>query len=230
MQPYVPPANADTQQLVEYLQGSAESERVSLSRELHDGLGGLLVSVVMDVAFAEQNLQIDDGLRRRLGRVRHSLAQAIDLKRRMIERLRPSILDDFGLFQALRWEVKTRCNEAHLMCSETYPVGRTELRQGGVDRVISHRPGILLNIALGQPSVSTIHITVAVEADALRLLVSHDGRAVLSQNDEFAIRSAAHRAQAFGGQLTLRKLRRGGCRVLRTVAAGPPYAINHPLA
>ena len=106
MQPYVPPANPDTQQLVEYLQGSAESERVSLSRELHDELGGLLVSVVMDVAFAEQNLQIDDGLRRRLGRVRHSLAQAIDLKRRMIEHLRPSILDNFGLFQALRWEAQ----------------------------------------------------------------------------------------------------------------------------
>ena len=62
-----------------------------------------------------------------------------------------------------------------------------------------------LNIALGQPSVSTIHITVAVDADALRIVVSHDGRAALSQNDEFAIRSTAHRAQTFDGQLSLRK-------------------------
>jgi signal transduction histidine kinase len=204
MQPYVPPANPDTQQLVEYLQGSAESERVSLSRELHDELGGLLVSVVMDVAFAEQNLQIDDGLRRRLGRVRHSLAQAIDLKRRMIEHLRPSILDNFGLFQALRWEVKTRCNEAHVMCGETYPVDEPSFTKEaliGLFRIGQE----FLNIALGQPSVSTIHITVAVDADALRIVVSHDGRAALSQNDEFAIRSTAHRAQTFDGQLSLRK-------------------------
>jgi len=205
MQPYVPPANPDTQQLVEYLQGSAESERASLSRELHDELGGLLVSVVMDVAFAEQNLQIDDGLRLRLGRMRHSLAQAIDLKRRMIEHLRPSILDNFGLFQALRWEVKTRCNEAHLMCKETYPVEEPSFTKEaliGLFRIGQE----FLNIALGQPSVSTIHITVAVDADALRIVVSHDGRAALSQNDEFAIRSTAHRAQTFDGQLSLRKL------------------------
>ena len=205
MQPYVPPANADTQQLVEYLQGSAESERVSLSRELHDELGGLLVSVVMDVAFAEQNLEIDEGLRRRLGRVRQSLAQAIDLKRKMIEHLRPSILDNFGLFQALRWEVKTRCNEAHLAWSEKYPVDEPSFTKEaliGLFRIGQE----FLNVALGQPSVSAIRLTVAVDADVLRIVVSHDGRSVLSQNDEFAIRSTAYRAQTFDGHLSLKKL------------------------
>ena len=210
MQPYVPPANCpDTQQLVEYLQGSAESERVSLSRELHDELGGLLVSVVMDVGFAEQNLQIDDVLRRRLGRVRDSLAQAIDLKRRMIEHLRPSILDNFGLFQALRWEVKSRCDDAHLMRSETYPLDEPSFTKEaliGLFRIGQE----FLNIALGQRSVSTIHFAVAVEADALRIIVSHDGRGTHSQNDEFAIRSTAHRAKSFDGQLTLRKLDEAG--------------------
>jgi len=57
-------------------------------------------SAVMDVAFAEQALPIDDRVRQRLTRVRTTLTDAIDLKRKAIEELRPSILDNFGLFEA----------------------------------------------------------------------------------------------------------------------------------
>jgi signal transduction histidine kinase len=202
----LPLANCpDTQQLVEYLQGLAESERVSLSRELHDELGGLLVSVVMDVAFAEQNLQIDDKLRQRLGRVRRTLAEAIDLKRKMIEHLRPSILDNFGLFQALQWEVKSRCDHAHLLWNESFYGDEPSMTKEAL--TASFRIGQeFLNVSLRQPSVKEIHLTVAVDADDLRIVLSHDGEAALAPDGKFALHSAAHRARAFNGQLTVAKL------------------------
>ena len=111
----------DITQMICHLQASAEKDRTALSRELHDEMGGLLVSAVMDLAFTEQNASIDDGMRQRLVRVRHSLTEAIDLKRQMIEKLRPSILDNFGLIEALKWEVKQDCARAQLRCNESYP-------------------------------------------------------------------------------------------------------------
>ena len=52
----------EASELVDYLQASAEKVRARLSRDLHDELGGLLVSAVMDVTFAEQALPLDDRL------------------------------------------------------------------------------------------------------------------------------------------------------------------------
>ena len=46
-------------------------------------------------------------LHRRLGRLKDSLAGAVDIKRKIIEELRPTLLDNVGLFAALRWLVST---------------------------------------------------------------------------------------------------------------------------
>src|ERR1700689_1587309 len=92
----------DANELVAYVHASAEKVHARLSRQLHDEMGGLLVSAVMDVSFAEQTLPNDDRLRQRLARARATLAAAIDLQRKTVESLRPSILDNFGLFGAIR--------------------------------------------------------------------------------------------------------------------------------
>jgi signal transduction histidine kinase len=199
------------QKMVEYLHGSAEHFRTSLSRKLHDELGGLLVSVVMDVAFAEQNLEMDDGLRKRLHRVRHCLAEAIDLKRKMIESLRPSLLDDFGLFGALKWEVKHRCNTLHLPYSEIYPDTEPDFTTEAsiaLFRIVQES----LDVVLRQPSVTTTHIAVAVDPANLRIAVSHDGQttSTIPQNDTFAIYSIVHRVRALGGQMTATNIAGGG--------------------
>jgi len=108
-------------QMVGYLQSLTERNRTRVARELHDELGGLLVAVVMDIAFAEQNSQLDDDLRRRLDRVRRTMAEAIDLKRKIMEDLRPSLLDNFGLVEALRWEIRQAERRSRIPCAETYP-------------------------------------------------------------------------------------------------------------
>jgi signal transduction histidine kinase len=62
----------------------------------------------------------DDALDR-LDRVKRTLQQAIDLKRRVIEELRPSILDNLGLFAALHWQLKRTWGNSAVVSTETYP-------------------------------------------------------------------------------------------------------------
>jgi len=108
--------------LVTYLQNAIEVRDTALAHELHDELGALMGAVVMDLdAVRRVKPALSQNMLDRIDRVKVTLEQAIDSKRRVIEQLRPSILDDFGLFAALRWQIK-----------------RTWSNSGGyIDRIIS---------------------------------------------------------------------------------------------
>ena len=108
--------------LISHIQSVMEHQKALLARELHDELGGLLVGAVMDLAWAEQHLSAPTPeLRQKLVRARQTLAAAIDLKRKLIEELRPTLLDNVGLFAALRWHVQAACARAGLACTIRVP-------------------------------------------------------------------------------------------------------------
>jgi CHASE3 domain sensor protein len=101
--------NRELVELSTHLQNVAEREKAVLARELHDELGGLLVGARMDISWAEQHLAGDHPeVKQRLHRVQQNLSAGVDLKRRIIEELRPTLLDNVGLFAALRWQLKRR--------------------------------------------------------------------------------------------------------------------------
>jgi signal transduction histidine kinase len=92
----------DMDALVEHLHVRAEREKAALVRELHDNLGGFLVAALMDAAWTEKNLVDTEGTRLRLRRVIQALRSGIDLKRGLIEGIKPSLLENIGIFSALR--------------------------------------------------------------------------------------------------------------------------------
>src|ERR1700730_11303739 len=95
---------ASASSLIEHIQGVMEHQKAVLARDLHDELGGLLVGAVMDLAWVEQHMSAPPAeLKQTLVRARQTLAAAIDMKRKLIEELRPTLLDNVGVFAALRW-------------------------------------------------------------------------------------------------------------------------------
>jgi signal transduction histidine kinase len=100
-----------------YLQTSSEREKARLARDLHDELGGILTSAKLDIAWLEGNSKAaDPEVVPRLGRLAKVLDEAVDLKRRVVENLRPSLLDHLGLGAALSWYVNETCRKADLTC------------------------------------------------------------------------------------------------------------------
>jgi signal transduction histidine kinase len=96
----------EVQRLVTHLQNAAELKDTALAHELHDDLGGLMGAAVMDLDSVRRlNPALSQNALERLEREKRTLEQAIDLERRVIEDLRPSTLDDIGLFAALRFRV-----------------------------------------------------------------------------------------------------------------------------
>lgn len=93
---------AELTELAGHLQLAREDERAHLARELHDELGALLTAAKLDVARMRPKLQlVSSDLSGRLEHLTETLNAVIALKRRIIEDLRPSTLDNLGLCPAL---------------------------------------------------------------------------------------------------------------------------------
>lgn len=105
------PDSAEIERLVEarthelsafsaHLQALTEQEKSQLARTLHDELGGLLTAAKMDLSWLQSRLSGSPMLER-LSQLGGVLDEAMDLKRRVVEQLRPSLLDHFGLPAAI---------------------------------------------------------------------------------------------------------------------------------
>ncbi len=80
-----------------------EEEKSRLARELHDEMGANLTAIGMDLTTVGEQLRSTyPELASKLGRARKTLVDTVQLKRRIIENLRPSLLDNMGLSAALQ--------------------------------------------------------------------------------------------------------------------------------
>ncbi len=219
-------AEARNQELLElstHLQSVAEREKASLARELHDELGGLLVGARMDISWAEQHLAKNDpDMKHRLNRVQQNLSAGVDLKRRIIEELRPTLLDNVGLFAALRWQLKETCGNAGLKTIESYPDEEPRLNSEAAIAMFRIAQEAFTNI-IKHSGAKTVDITVDLDDEALMMRIADDGRGIppsrLTAVGSHGLASIRHRVRALGGKLDVRSPPSGGTVLLVRVPA-----------
>jgi signal transduction histidine kinase len=89
-------------ELAQHLQNAREDERSRLARDLHDELGALLTAAKLDVARLKSRIgPLTPEVAERMTHLTETLNNGIALKRRIIEDLRPSSLNNLGLVAAL---------------------------------------------------------------------------------------------------------------------------------
>jgi signal transduction histidine kinase len=207
--------------LIIHLQSITERDKASLARALHDEVGGLIVSAMMDVSWAEAHFDsCETQARQRLTRVKQILGTAIDIKRKIIEELRPTLLDNVGLFAALSWQLKNTWGRAGLVSTENYP-----------DAELSFRPDVLIALfRIGQEAleISLIHefvksaaLSVDVEHDTLTMRFADDGRMATPlahhKRGRHTLASMRHRLRTLGGHVKITTPAAGGTILLATV-------------
>jgi signal transduction histidine kinase len=210
-----------TRELVElstHLQNVAEREKASLARELHDELGGLLVGARMDISWAEQHLTKNDAdLKQRLNRVQQNLSAGVDLKRRIIEELRPTLLDNVGLFAALRWQMKETCGRAGLKCIESYPDEEPRFKSEASIALFRIAQEAFSNI-LKHSGAKTADISLDMDDETLLVRIADDGIGIppaqFMSIASHGLASMRHRVRALGGRLDVRSPPSGGTMLI----------------
>ncbi len=197
--------------LLDQIQSWAERDKASLARELHDEMGGLLVGAVMDIAWVEQHLEpvLDPQSRQKFARVKQCLSAAIDMKRTMIEKLRPSLLDNFGLFAALRWLMKNACKKAGLNCTQSYPPEEPNFKPSAaiaVYRVVQDALGVVL----ANESCTSVDLRVGTDDRTIEFHVTGGGGdwdvRLDRANDSYVLASMQQRARSLGGDITITRV------------------------
>lgn len=93
-----------THQLALHLQNVKEEERKRIGREIHDELGQQLTAIHMDVAWIDKQIPEEAPLlKEKLQNIIQLLDGSNQSLRRILSELRPGILDDYGLLDALVW-------------------------------------------------------------------------------------------------------------------------------
>jgi signal transduction histidine kinase len=215
--------NRELVELSTHLQSVAEREKASLARELHDELGGLLVGARMDISWAEQHLAKNNpDMQQRLHRVQQNLAAGVDLKRRIIEELRPTLLDNVGLFAALRWQLKETCGNAGLKCVEVFPSEEPKFNSEAAIALFRIAQEAFTNI-LKHSGAKSMDIALDMDEDAIVMQISDDGRGVpsgrLTAIGSHGLACMRHRVRALGGRLDVRSSAAGGTSLLVRIPA-----------
>ena len=143
----------------------SERHRATIADRLHDEMGGLLIAARLNVAWLEERLPTDDPLvQLHFTRLQDALLTGIDLKRRIVEELRPTLLDHIGLYSALKWHMSEAC--AQLDYTEHYPDEEPQLRPDAA----------IVVFRIVQEGLS--HIIVAVRPQRVQLSVQEAGDAL----------------------------------------------------
>jgi signal transduction histidine kinase len=191
--------------LSNHLQALSEREKYELARKLHDELGGLLTAAKMDLSWLQARLE-GAAIQERLAQLGSVLDEAMDLKRRVVEELRPSLLDHFGLPTALRTYVESTCAKAGLTplmviehpcesMSKDAAIALFRIVQGGLVNIIRHA------------KAKTVKLELSGDERHCAVTLTDDGHGFDSNSPQFrwshGLMGMRQRADSLGGRLDI---------------------------
>jgi signal transduction histidine kinase len=217
---------AQLRALAGHLVTAREDERARLARELHDEMGGLLTAMKLELARLRRVAPLPEGALPRLSGLEGRLNEGIALKRRIVENLRPSSLDQLGLKVALE-----------LLCADTAAVAGLPV-QCAVDEVALDKDSELTLFRIVQEALNNIckhaaahnvSVRLQAEAEIATLRIEDDGRGF----EPAEVGTSRHglvgmrvRLEAHGGALAVDSAPGSGTRI----TASLPLATKPPVA
>ena len=205
---------ADLSELSNYLQVVREEEKSKLARDIHDELGGVLVSAKMDVAWVEKRIKgRDPEAAAKLERTLQALDDGVQIKRRIIEELRPTLLDNLGLAPALDWQVNEICNRAGLKCTLDLPTDDITLDPRVSIALYRILQEALTNI-VKYARAKNVHVELNLADDNISMLIEDDGVGIPedAQNNRLShgITGMRQRVKALRGEFSIGRRPEGG--------------------
>ncbi len=226
---------ADLTDLAGHLESAREDERARLARELHDELGAMLTAAKLDTARLKRSLgDMAPEVEARLKHLNDTINEGIGLKRRIIEDLRPSSLNNLGLVAALEIQAKDFAKRLEVTVNtELEPVRLGDGAEITVYRLVQES---FTNIAK-YAKASEVWVTLRREPDGQGRATAHI--AVRDNGRGFAMqerRASAHglmgmryRVESVGGSMQVESAPGQGTLVqawIPTLAAESPADVD----
>ena len=193
--------------LSHYLQRMQEDEKAKIAREIHDELGGTLAAAKIDLQLLSDKLTGGDPQRARLARVMSAIDDTIQVKRRIIEDLRPTLLDNLGIGAALKWQCsqfakrwETPCRielvDPNLRLSPTYSIAFYRVVQEALTNITKYAKAKSVAVSLLRDGGNWI-VRIADDGIGIDTAKRHNPTA-------HGLLSMRERARALGGEFSVK--------------------------
>ncbi len=204
----------ELRELARHLVSVREDERGRLARELHDELGGLFTAMKLEFARIRRVPDLPTGMQDRFVSIERRLNEGITFKRRIVENLHPSSLEQMGLMTS----VSLLCRDSAQALG--IPVHEA-LESVAVDREVDLTIYRLVQESLTNVGkyarASKVSVTIDAQDDGVRVCVEDDGigfdpaRVALGRHGLLGMR---YRVESHGGSMHVESAPGCGTRVV----------------
>jgi len=194
-------------------QGVREEERINLARELHDEMGQSLTLLRLDIAWLNNRMaklaptiSAIEPLQAKLGSMEHVLQDTLSTVRRIISSLRPPILDELGLADAIQWQADEFTRRVGIRCevladpSDPMPkevaTGVFRIFQEILTNVARHAHATRVEVKLNRTPEGNLQLRVADNGRGFREEEKANGKS-------FGLLGMRERAWALGGTVKI---------------------------
>lgn len=214
-------AQEKLRELIAHQERIKENERIRIAREIHDELGSVLTGI-------RANLSVAMNQDERAGSIPNQhlldacalLDAAVDTVRRVITDLRPSVLDQLGVWTALEWYAEQTEARSGFSCRVSIDASAAELvlepeRSTALFRILQET----LNNVARHADASEVEIRVSHDAGSIRMEIEDNGKGIdagqMPNRKSWGIAGMVERARYFGGDIRIADTSHGTLVVLR---------------
>lgn len=194
-------------ELSNYLQTVREEEKVSISREIHDELGGNLTALKMDIFWLERKLPPElEEARGRVASMSDVVDASVHAMRRIVTELRPTVLDDLGLLAAMQWQASEFSKRYNIQCKVSMHGEEIDLSEEMRITLFRIFQEALTNVAR-YSKASQVLVDMWREHDKIALEVFDNGIGIpegaIIQPTSHGLRGMMERARSLGGSVEI---------------------------
>ena len=215
---------ASREQLAElsfHLEVAKEEERERIARDIHDELGSILVRLKIEAALLASKLPASPAnLREKAGSIEGLLDQAIGTTQRVSRQLRPGILKEFGLAEAIKCQSEDFTQSTGIACpvqcdEDIEPDPETSL---ALFRITQEA---LTNITKHAPHASLVVVRLRREQGSIALEIRDNGRGIsdadMNKPKSFGLRGIRERVHSLAGEFEISAVENGGTHIMLRV-------------
>jgi PAS domain S-box-containing protein len=200
----------------------AEQEKLRLSREIHDVLGQELTGLKLDLSWLTRRMALvpdppREPLLRRLETMASQVDACVQTVRRLATGLRPGVLDDLGLAEAIEWQAHEFQARAGIRVDLSLPESELELDRDRATAIFRIFQELITNVAR-HASATGVSVQLTPESGGVVLEVSDNGRGItpaeLAMPTALGLLGMRERAAQFGGSLELQGIEGKGTRAV----------------
>lgn len=204
-------------QLTTHLLNIREEERKRIGREIHDELGQQLTAIKMDISWiAKKTDPSQEAFKTKLQNVIALLDGGNQSIRRILNELRPVILDDYGLLEALRWQAQQFTANTHIPVAMTASESDMKIPEEISTCIFRIFQEALTNITR-YAKATQVKVSLDIDSDSVLMNIEDNGLGfdteLTKTKKSFGILGMKERVASLNGRFDLSSVPGNGTRI-----------------